>query len=433
MIAPDAVMEAVAKRRDFSIITLRELLEASASGELETQKVFQRHLVGLGWTPRPVLRRPSSIATIGEFAHADEIEDQDRLTVIAERTLGKSSERLPGLLIWAHPDGMPFEGAPDWRHKPFAGDVEGNRMFGWGIADDLSGVAALISVAAILDDLGDETARVVLASTPSKGHASGVLTALDVVDDVGAGIYLHPAESGRGLHDIKAAAPGMLRLRVAIHGRSPNTDEPNHTLYVDQGIDPIGPMVRLLHALQAYNDRRAARMESTTPATMMIGTLSAGESISRMPASCQAVVTFSMPPGESLDETRQAIAETISALADEDPWLAESPPLVDWLFGTTGVHVSESHPLYETVSTAVEEICGFSPRYYGGHIASEIRQPILNHGIPSVGLGPRSGSLAQAGASTDEWLDLDDYGRMIAVCTLAALRWSEVAARGSEG
>ncbi len=297
-------------------------------------------------------------------------------------------------------------------------------MYGWGIADDLSGVAALLVVAAILNDLEAPMPRVVLASTPSKGHASGVLAALDIVENVGAGIYLHPAESGNGLDDIKALAPGMLRLRVTTAGRLPDTREPNHTLYAEQAVDPIEPMFHLIRALRDFNTKRANQSSGDSSGTMMVSALRAGDSISRIPRSCEAVITFSMPVGEDLEATRLLVSSAIEDASREHDWLADHPAQIDWLFGTTGVETPEDHPLYAAVSSAAEDIIGRTPRYYAGHIASEIRQPILNYGIPCLGIGPRSGSLAQAGATTDEWLDLDDFFNMIAVCVLGAFRWS---------
>ncbi len=412
-----AVRRAVDARRDFALAALRSLLAASRDGEQATQSAVRRLLDELGWRPRELRRRPTDIATADEFAHPNEIDHAERVTIIAERP-DTDADANPALLLWAHPDGMPFDGAPGWRHEPFAGVSEGGRMYGWGIADDLSGVAAMIAVAAVLGDLPGEPARVIVASTPSKGHASGVLAALAELENVGAGIYLHPAESGRGLGDVKAVAPGMLRLRIIVPGRPPGTQEPNHTLYADSGVDPIEPMMRVLAALREFN-----RARGRADAKMLVGTLRCGDSISRLPAACEAVVTFSMPPGADLAATRAAVADVIAGTAEVDSWLGGHPPVVEWLFGTTGVAVEEEHPLIVAVRDAVSAVTGQVPRYYGGHIASEIRQPLLNYGIPCVGIGPRSGSLAQAGSRSDEWLDVEDYLRMIAVCTLAALRW----------
>ncbi|MEZ4520413.1 MAG: M20/M25/M40 family metallo-hydrolase [Thermomicrobiales bacterium] len=418
------VIEAARERREYSEDVLRKLLRASRDGEEPVQRAVVLALRDLGWEVEALNRRPGVLNIQHEFAGPSEIDDRPRRTIVGgppNRKLRSSDSRL---LLWAHPDGMPFDGAADWAHDPFEGVVQDGRMYGWGVADDLSGVAAMIAVAAVLNDLDVDSPQVAVASTPSKGHASGVVAALGALGGVRAGIYLHPAESGRGLEDIKAVAPGMLRFELTVKGRQPDTREPNHTLFVDEGADPIRPMLKILDALETFNESRKGWISSGSPITMMVGTFHAGESISRMPKDCRAVVTFSMPPGESLEGTRRAIEGIVSRVSDADDWAAPEPATIEWLFGTAGVEVSESHPLYTTVSQAITQVTGSEPRHYGGHIASEIRQPMLNHGIPSLGIGPRSGSLTQAGATADEWLDLDDFNRMIAVCAISALNWS---------
>jgi acetylornithine deacetylase len=340
----------------------------------------------------------------------------------------------PALMLWAHPDGMPFDNGDGWTHDPFAGEIDAGRMYGWGIADDLSGVAAALMTADILRGLRIRLrGNLVIASTPSKGHASGVLEVLNSGVRVDAGIYLHPAESGNGLRDIKALAPGMLRFRIRVSGKGPDTAEPNHALYAHQATDPIENMHQLIDALRALDARRAARLHNAAmeglvgrSTNMLVSTLKGGETLSRVATSCEAVITFVTPPGEAIEQVRDEIMQTLRTASNADPWQGDDPLQVDWLFGTSGVQVAEDDSLYRSVASAIENVTGSAPRYYAGHTASEIRQPILNYGIPAVGIGPLAGSLTQAG-NTDEWLDVGDYLRMIAVCAVAACRWCGVA------
>ena len=64
----------------------------------------------------------------------------DSLSSIIARCKGAGNGR--SLILFAHPDGEPVTGTDRWRHDPFAGEVEDGRLYGWGVADDLSGVAA---------------------------------------------------------------------------------------------------------------------------------------------------------------------------------------------------------------------------------------------------------------------------------------------------
>ena len=62
---------------------------------------------------------------------------------------------------------------------------------------------------------------VILASTPSKGHARGIMAVMDHGGVADASVYLHPAESGEGLNEIKAFTSGQLRFRINVPGRLP--------------------------------------------------------------------------------------------------------------------------------------------------------------------------------------------------------------------
>lgn len=432
---PDLSDAALAERvqavvRDQShecIQMLRALLSAARDGEeaIQTEVVWQLRDYGL--EPEEIVRAPSQIETAGEFASAAETEERERRTVAARRR-GSGGGR--SLLLWAHPDGMLFDGAAGWSVDPFAGEVRDGRIYGWGIGDDLSGVAALLMIPRMLRILKVELpGDVLFVSALSKGHASGILAALEAGYLADAGIYLHPAESGNGLGEIKALAPGMLRLRLTVHGRPPDTPEPNHALFAHQGVNPVDKMLLLLNALRQLDEQRNQRLRHPMLAeqhgrvsSLLIATLAAGELPSRMPRDCSASLTFTLPPGEALDAARNEIEQVVQQTAASDAWLSERAPQIEWRFGTTGVEVAPDAPLYRTVEGAIAALTGATPRYYASHIASEIRQPILNAGMPAVGIGPRAGDLTQAGGH-DEWLEIDDYLRVIAVCTLATIHW----------
>ena len=56
------------------------------------------------------------------------------------------------------------------------------------------------------------------------------------------------------------------------------------------------------------------------------------------------------------------------------------------------------------------------------HTSSDIRNPIVQSGIPCVGLGPLCGDLTQNG-SRDEWVDVADYRRSVGVLAGAIALW----------
>jgi acetylornithine deacetylase/succinyl-diaminopimelate desuccinylase-like protein len=62
------------------------------------------------------------------------------------------------------------------------------------------------------------------------------------------------------------------------------------------------------------------------------------------------------------------------------------------------------------------------------HTSSDIRNPMVQSGIPCVGLGPLCGDLTQNGGR-DEWVDEADYRRGVAVVAALITLWCGVEAR----
>jgi acetylornithine deacetylase len=341
-----AVVRAEARRRDRDTLDcLRSLLASSRDGEEAVQAEVAMRLGALGYAPRLVHASGSVLSAAGEFVAPGEMDPTVRTSVVGRWGGGQPGRRL---MLWAHPDGPPFDATNDvtgWTREPFAGEIHDGRIYGWGIADDLSGVAAMLMTADILHALGVHLAGdLVVASTPSKGHAAGVLAVLDSGERIDAARYLHPAESGNGLGDIKALAPGMVRFRLRVTGTPPQTAEPNHALFAHESGDAIERMRLALDPLHALNDRRMARLRNDVlerftgrPTSMLVSIVHGGQAVSRVALACEAVVTCVTPPGEVIDEVRAEITRTMQDVAAQPAWAPAATPEIDWLFGTTGV------------------------------------------------------------------------------------------------
>ena len=91
----------------------------------------------------------------------------------------------------------------------------------------------------------------------------------------------------------------------------------------------------------------------------------------------------------------------------------------------SGAEVPTSHALYRTVSGAIEAATGIAPHVNPMHTSSDIRVPAVQLGVPCVGFGSRSGNLAQNGLA-DEWIDYDDFLRMVQALEGAVKEWCGV-------
>ncbi len=103
-------------------------------------------------------------------------------------------------------------------------------------------------------------------------------------------------------------------------------------------------------------------------------------------------------------------------------WPEALKPEVSFPAGVTGAETQADHPLFLAVNGAIRAITGRDAFVNPVHTASDIRVPIVQHGIPTVGLGPLSGDLTQAGR-TDEWVDVEDQRRCVDVVAAALRSW----------
>jgi acetylornithine deacetylase len=422
------VRAAVGQRRDELVALLQGMVRASRDGDDATQAFVAEKLDGWGCEVETIREDPTRISVRKEFRAAEIMDSEPRTTVMA-RLRGAGGGR--SLMLWAHPDSVTVANTEVWRHDPFGGDRENGRIYGWGVADDKSGVAAGMAAVRLLQELdlrprGD----VVIGSCASKRRAQGVVAAFDRGYLTDGSVYLHPAESGHGLDDIKAVSAGILWFRVVIEGKPPLTTEPNHVTFAHLAVNPIEKLGPIVAGLKALEQQRAARLrhvvleEAMGQSTRLtFGTVHAEAATpTRIPERCELGVAMAIPPGEPLEAAKRDVEQALEALASGDPWLREHPPRVEWLFGTEGVELPEGHALVETVRQALMTATDRPPSIYALHASSDIRVPMHYNGTPCVGFGPLAGDSSQIGKA-DEWVDEEDYLRMVEACALTILDW----------
>jgi acetylornithine deacetylase len=334
--------------------------------------------------------------------------------------------------MFAHPDGEPVAGTEAWTHDPFAAEIDAGRMYGWGVADDLMGVAAgvcaLDVIAASKTPLKGD---VIMASTPSKRHARGITAVLNNGYGADGALYLHPAESGVGLREIKALASGELIFRIRVTGRRPNTTEPGHAAFAHLAVNPIDKAIVLHQALTALGEARAKRVHHPVldaavgrSTNIMLTAIQCGfdRSLSQIAPVCDLAGTVSYPPNEKLLDVQAEIAATIKVTIEAEPWMKDNPPEVIWISGVTGTEIKTDHPLYQTVSGAITMVTGIKPAVNPMHTSSDIRVPLVQKGIPTVGIGSLGGNLAQNGL-LDEWVDVEDFVNLVKTTAVVIADW----------
>jgi acetylornithine deacetylase len=408
---------------------LQTLSRATIEGEEKVQKLVAERLRRLGCEVEVLSIPPASLDLKHEFAAQQEVPDEERISVVG-KYVGKGLGR--SLLVFAHPDNPPLEGLEKWTHDPFAAEIEGGRLYGWGVADDLVGVALMAEALAAIRSVGLEPpGDVILCSTPAKRNAQGVIALLSRGYTADGAVYLHPAESGAGIREIKAIASGLLRFQLKVLGQQPDTTEPGKTAFSHLGVNAVDKAMEIVRVLKDLDARRGKRVHHPSldkavgrSTNLLLGYIQAGTpgGLTQVPETCTMGFSLTFPPNERLSGVQKEVEACLEKAADSDPWLKTHPPSLEWLFGTQGVETPVEHPLYQAVSHAIQQVTQTEPFVNPLHSASDIRNPILYSGIPTVGLGPLAGNLVQNG-NHDEWIDVDDFIRAVKITAKIILDW----------
>lgn len=424
-----SLFQQIDKNKKRHLNFLQQLIQTQKQGEEAVQALVARRFKKLGCEVETLKILPATLSMKHQFAAKESIPEVKRISVVAKYP-GTGSGR--SLLLFAHPDGEDTTNTEAWTRDPFGGEVERDKIYGWGVADDLAGVAAMAeALDALLQNGVRPQGDVILCSTPAKKNAQGVIALLSHGIHADASVYLHPAESGVGMREIKAIASGLMRFRITVTGKQPDTSEPGKTAFAHQGVNAVDKATQITAALKKLNEERGERIHHPKihaavgrSTNILIGHLNGGnpEGFTQVPEQCVIGASITFPPGEKLSEIQSQIQTCITEAAQKDEWLSAHPPVIEWLFGTQGVEVSDTHPLYLTVSDAITQVTGESPFVNPLHSASDIRNPILFSNIPTVGYGPLGGDLSQNGHH-DEWVRVSDFMRSIKVTAYTISQW----------
>ncbi len=425
----DRIAQAVTLHRESIIGFLRELIAQTQHGEAAVQNAIAVASAKMGCKVERVKYDPQTVPMVQEFAAEQAITQGLRECVVAKTGTAGAGRSL---LFFGHPDSEPLSRLAEWKHDPFKGEISQQRIYGWGVADDLAGVAIYTQAMAVLKACGlQPKGEVTLVSTPSKRHARGVSALLHQGLTADAAIYLHPAESGMGMKEIKAFASGQLEFRIRVQGAAPPTSEPLQTAFAHLAVNPVAKAFEVFQALQKLDEQRGKEIvhplldqavgRSTNIMVSMIN-CDVADSLSRVRHECWLGGAISFAPPEPMDQVMGQVQNALAELAKGDSWFSANPPQLHWESGVTGAQVNADHPLYQTLATAIHRTTGHMPLVNPMHTSSDIRNPMVQKNIPAVGLGPLCGALSQNG-QTDEWVDVEDYLAAVTVVASTILDW----------
>jgi len=416
------------ENRESYINWLGDLIRHYPDGEEEFQQMIADRLVELGCEVHVKKLLPVDVQLKKEFAVEEAIDMTDRTHVIGVYR-GTGGGR--SLMLITHPDGDPIK-TDAWEKEPHTGQVIGNKMYGWAVADDSAGIGMMTEAVDALIKAGQRPkGDVYLMSATAKRNAWGIAALLMDGYRADAALYLHPGESELGMKEVKTLTSGLLKFRIKVNGMRPPKTEFVQVTFHHLGVNPIDKAMYVIGEMKKFDEARRERI--TYPplndyigrgTQMLVTYIESGKKdiLTDMPPECTIGFGLTFPPPEDIDEIVKEVEAEVKRISDSDPWLRDNPLVLEWIQGTQGIEVPLDHPIVVTSMDVIEAVTGERPFSNPLYSKSDVRTPMLISDIPNVGYGPLAGDLATTGGK-DEWVDLDDYIRAIKVTARIIMEW----------
>ena len=411
----ERALELAEARRDDLIGLLRALIPIrSRSGESAeaAQALVTDFLRALPYRIEETADRPSLYVDHPEYMPPNPPGDGPFVNVVAYPTDSDASGAM-----FAHIDTHTVE--PGWTTDPYEPVLRDGRLYGLGSADDKGGVAAMLVAASALAAAG-EPLPVVMSLHGKGGGSRGslpIFQRLREADvDLDAVLYVHPAETGRGLEDIKTEVQGVVDLALTVKGwRAP----PMEIGSIDSAEWSEGGNA-LEAAIAALEHLEASAFEDVA---LNLGSFSGGDRIGSVATDAEARFRLKFSGEHTwrdlLDAGREALRDVEQRLPAKEGGRFElalqtvgyrtNPGRADW-----------NAPASRVLRRSIAEVTGQAPSAYPNHYAGDIRYPIRLLGVPAYGLG----SLAGGFYGPNEWVDVDDLVKLTAVCIQTMSGWA---------
>jgi acetylornithine deacetylase len=365
-------------------------------------------------------------------------EDPERRNLVGVRA-GTGGGR--SLILNAHVDTVaPVE--PDgWLcGSPWSPDLRDGRLYGLGSTDMKAAGTAMWLTAQALHDEGVELAGELqlhsVVGEERREHELGTTACVQAGFRADGAIVTEPSSYPRPL-TVSTVAAGVWVLRILVEGKSTHCG--NRALAIRPGgpgdaigVNALEKGVRIVRALGELETRWG--LTKTHPC-FSPGFFTIGPNVfysdpsvpfpAYFPnrAEIQCVIWY--PPQEPAEEVVAQIEDYVLAACRLDPWLAEHPPVFEWLMNWPPMETAWEHPLTQAMVRGHEAAIGAtlrppSPQNPVNFAAASDASFYEAAGIPAIVYGPGDLKIAHC---LDEYVVVDELIAAAKALTAATLEW----------
>lgn len=240
-------------------------------------------------------------------------EFADQRTSLVARLDGSGDG--PPICFTGHIDIVPL-GKAAWSHDPFAGERDGDRLFGRGVTDMKGAIAAIVLAAQRIAALPERKAGLVLVLTAgeeTRCEGAHYLAAQPGALGSAGAILVGEPTANQPLVGHK----GLVRYRIKTTGVTAHASMP------EQGDNAILKIAEVVQRLERFDFGVAPHPVMGSP-TLNVGTITGGLNINSVPDEAEIGVDIRTIPGQTADEIQVRLKATlgpevgVTNIADED-------------------------------------------------------------------------------------------------------------------
>lgn len=413
--AEKALLAAVDRLSD-DIIDFASRLVAQPStlgNEAGVLEVMEEQLASLGWPPRRVAIDPAALKNHPGFAPVP-WDYEGRYNLVAVRPAdgggGKSA------LFNGHLDVVSEQPLEQWTRDPYKPEVIDGWLHGRGAGDMKSGVAAMVYALAAVERAGLGLAAPVTLEGVIEEECSGNGALACMAAGYDAEAVLIPEPFGP---TILVSQVGVCWFKVRVRGVS------QHVLDTGGGVNAIEKCYLLIQALRGLEHEfnqggHAAFPGIGHPFNFNLGELHGGDWPSTVPAMAEFSGRMAFPPGMSFADARARVEDALRRACQDDPWLAGSPPEVEFYgFRSPGHQTPPGQEALDLLGQCHLDLSGSPAEEYYSTATTDLRAFVhYGHGQATC-FGPEAEKIH----SVDERVNVNSVLHTARAYALFLARW----------
>ncbi|MBD1221276.1 ArgE/DapE family deacylase [Virgibacillus halodenitrificans] len=304
------------------------------------------------------------------------------------------------LILQGHIDVVSAEPEYLWNQDPFQPTIVNDKMYGRGICDMKSGVAAMIYAVKALKKAGIELGAdlQIQSVIEEECTGNGALALLDAGFTADGALITEPTE----LRAIKGQL-GVLWVKVKLNGSGAHVER------AEKAQNAINKAALLIQSLEEYREHINSKPKHYDyahhphPLNVNVGVIQGGDWASNVPSECTFEARVGFYPDQDPADVQAEVKKWILDAAESDSWLKETPPEVSFYgFSAPGFSSSSDQELFKTLASAHKVTTGKEMESIAFTATTDIRA-FEEFGIPATCYGAAGANMH----APNEYIDLN--------------------------